>query len=239
MFAVRVDSSALGVALTDLERRQLPFAVSLALNWTANLAQEAVRKHWSSALHLQRRDYILRAVKINKQDRASKSTWTVVLSIDPRTQFLARMEEGDLHTPRSGKYLFKPTESVFKSKVISRSNPLNPKNLHFDANGRGPLRTYLVRPAGKSPLILQRTGKYAEQSERGKDNATGRYVAGQKKRKKRAKSGKAGSRLLYQLVSRSKVPVKLQFSATIRSTAENVWQEQASKAMTQALATAK
>jgi len=225
---VRIDPRAVLGWLSDAQERQLPFAVSLALNRTANKAQAAEREHMKQAFKLRRESFVLRGVKIAKQDRASKSSWRVVIQLaypDDRP-FLDQHEEGGYRTRYTGKRLWQPNPEVFQSKVIGRGNPLHPKNLKLakDKGGRivGENRTFLVR-AKSQVLVLQRVDRrLTKTSARRLRGLTLDNVAvgmGPHTRKTRSISRTGGTRLLYRLVERVRIPADLKFVSTISGSA--------------------
>ena len=58
---------------------QLPYAISLGLNRLAIVGQKGEQGQMQHAFHLRREQFVLRGVKINKTDRATKTSWRVVL----------------------------------------------------------------------------------------------------------------------------------------------------------------
>lgn len=230
MFSIKVNpSSALG-ALNAFEQKQLPYAVSLALNRTANLAQQAERSLMRSVLRLRREEFNLRSIKIRREDRATKGSATVIIGIDSKADYLDRMEDGTPHIAR-GKYLFIPNQDVFGDKIVTPSNPLYPKRLQFvGPRMQGPSRTFLVKIKNNpkySALVLQRVG-----GRQGGKTTKGR------KRKHNA-SGRAQTRVVWFLRNRSQVPVKLRFVSTITGKASEVFPSELRAALGEALRSAR
>lgn len=247
MITVRVDVKAALGALIDAQEKQLPYAVSLALNRLANIAQAAERKHIEDKFTLRKKQFVLQGVKIAKQDRATKSTWRVVISLaypDDR-QFLAPHEKGGAKVRHGGKRLWQPNEEVFKSKIIGRSNPLNPKNLALkqqpDGRIQGKERTFLVRSKGQV-LVLQRVAQRLSKRSSKLSSITLDNVhvgIGPRTKKAKALSRTAGVRLLYRLVSRVPIKAELRFVSTITNTAHAQWPSVARQAMVEAMKGAK
>lgn len=241
MIRINVDPKAALGELSSIELKQLPYAVKTALNRVANQGQKAQQAHMRATLHLRREAWVVRAIKILKEDRATKSSWSVVIQVAPEFQEVAsRLETGDDHVPKWGGRFCIPNAKVFGGKVITAKNQLHPMNLKFVRHGKqmqGNNRTFMVMGNGsqKVPLILQRTGAastgYNHTSQlRGAD---GRFdgqlrTPGQRK-------AKQGVRLLYTLVKRSKVPAKLEFVQTISSSVNANWQAEMGKAMADAM----
>ena len=252
-FRIVLDPMPLVDHLNFAQQRQLPFAVSLALNRVANLAQKAEQTRLQTAFHLRRESFNLQGIYISKADRATKTSWQVTIQIQANRSYLNRMEQGGMKDPTRGHFLWKPNREVFGDDVIMRSNPLHPSNLHFHSpihnKGKGlqlqgDNRTFMVMGNGKykGPLVLQRVAGSAKGAAQrislgakhgaaGRDKATGRITAGASL--KRARQG--GVRLLYTLVSRVTVPAKLEFIDTIGNTVETSWREVLDQAMEDAL----
>jgi hypothetical protein len=234
MIKIQVDPrSALGW-ITQAMEKQIPFAVSKALNQVANLAQAAEREQVKKAFKLRREQFVLRGVKIKKADRASKTSWSVVIRIEyPGIgKFMNLHEPGGEREPHHGGKLWVPNREVFKSKVITRDNALHPKNLkiHKDSTGRmvGAERAFMVRTKGGQLLVLQREDRgltKASKRTMGKltlDNLGGGQGPSTKAQKYSLKRT-GGTRLLYRLVSKVKVPARLEFVSTVRRTVAEQW----------------
>src|SRR5690606_21849287 len=103
--------------LSYLERQQIPFATSLALNETAKRAQGEQRKGMARHFTLRRKQWADRSVKI--QPFSNKRTLAVTLKIDPpggKADIFSKFEDGGTKTPKDGKRLAVPDE-VRRSKV--------------------------------------------------------------------------------------------------------------------------
>lgn len=244
MITFRVNPAAALGWLTDYQQRQLPYAVSLALNRSANKGQEAERSKLRSKFKLRREQFVVRGIKIAKADRATKSSWRVVVAVaypDDR-HFLDDHEEGAQRVRHGGKRLWQPNAEVFKSKVIGRGNPLHPKNLklHKDKGGRivGDQRTFLVRVRGQV-LILQHVDQGLTKASRARlkgltlDNVA--VGMGPHRRKVKAIHRTAGTRLLYRLVDRVRIPARLEFVPTVGGTAAAAFPDELRRAMAEAI----
>ncbi len=245
---VKVDPRAVLGWLSDAQEKQLPFAVSLALNRVANQAQQAERESIKRSFKLRRESFVLKGVKILKQDRATKSSWTVTIQLaypDDR-HFLDQHEVGGYRTRYSGKRLWQPNPDVFSSKIIGRSNPLHPKNLKLakDKSGRivGQERTFLVRSKGRV-LVLQRVDRRLTKpsARRLKGLTLDNVQTGMGPHTKKSKgiNRTGGTRLLYRLVERVRLPARLQFVPTIGGVAQAQFPEALRLALADALRTAR
>ena len=112
---------------------QLPFAMSLGLNRLANVGQAAEQNQMRHAFKLRREQFVVRGVKIEKLDRATKTSWRVIIQLaypDARPFMDLHEPGGDRHR-HGGRYLWQPNQNVFKSRVIGATNPLHPRNLNI------------------------------------------------------------------------------------------------------------
>ena len=242
MLSVRVHPEGALAALATAGG-QFPYIVSVALNRTANIGQEAERKQMRGALHLRREQFVVRGIKIDKADRATKTSWRVVIQLaypDER-HFLDQHEEGGDRVRHGGKRLWQPNQEVFKSKIIGRANPLHPSNLHLhkDKGGRivGDQRTFLVRVRSQV-IILQRVDRRLTKRGSRLSSFTLDNVAvgmGPRTRKEKALHRTAGTRLLYRLVDRVRIPADLKFVPTISQAALDAFPGEFHRAAVEAL----
>ncbi len=183
--------------LTDRARRQVPFAASKALNDTIKQIQAAERAQIEKTFTLRRKQFVLRTVKINRQDFANKRNLRATVRIDPTRDFLAKFERGGVKRPHSGRSIAVPID-VKRGKTGVGSRRLRPKALalraHHTAGGktqyRGEKRTFLVE-RGAFRGIFQRVGRRRRSS----------------------------IRLLYSLVTSVRIPASLRFERTARRVA--------------------
>lgn len=140
--------------------RQIPFATAKAINDTLKQAQEAVRHGIEQRFTLRRPQWVLRTVKINRGDFATKRKLEGKLQIDPNRDVLAKFERGGIKRPQEGRHLAVPIEAKRTgSGVVSRAQL--PKKLEFRQLPGGQIvgrkKTFLVRGVG----IFQRYGRRA------------------------------------------------------------------------------
>lgn len=187
-----VDLSQINEYMSNLQRdRQIPFAISKALNLIATNIQSNIRQDMKSNMNLRREQFNFRMIKITSWAKSNKHS--VEISIDQRAHWLSRMEVGQDHTPFQGKhYLAVPNQAVFKNQIISSRNKLYIKNLSFHQNSKGETvgeqGTFIIKSSSSStPFVVQN------------------LMQG------RGKKRKENTRILYTLVKRTKQPVKLHF----------------------------
>lgn len=146
---------------------QIPYARSVALNRTADRAQEAQRKHQRRAFHVRRPTFVDRAVKIRRGDRASKRRREVIVRIEPpggeeRADILTQHEERHRKRPRSGERLAIPVAARRTGAgVVSKSERLASLQLRrvsrdVSVGPRGVMA--VARPGGRG-FVLKRTGR--------------------------------------------------------------------------------
>jgi hypothetical protein len=247
-FNIRVNTNSLSDGLSYLEKVQIPFAVSLGLNRVANDAQKAEREHITKSFHLRNKAFNLNGIYISKADRATKSSWRVVIQVQADRDYLDRFETGGYKMPSKGRFLWKPNPEVFKGGIIQTGNPLNPHNLHFTRRGgslQGNEQTFMVKTkkTGQT-LVLQRVDRgLSKKSQRtvGKMNLDS-FKGGMgpaEKREKYSLHRNVGIRMLYQLVSRTTIPASLEFVPTITRTVNAQWSVRMQEAMAQAMESAR
>jgi hypothetical protein len=249
MISIHVDTRGVTAMLTRAQD-QLPFAISLGLNRLANAGQAAEQAQMRHVFKLRREQFVVRGVKINKVDRATKTSWRVVIQLaypDSRP-FMDQHEKGGFRTRHGGRFLWQPNQQVFRSKVIAASNPLHPRNLHMHKTDKGQIkgdqRTFMVKTASGQRLVLQREDRRLDKrSARGLKSLTLDNLAGGQgpntKKQKRSIKRTGGTRLLYRLVERVRIPADLRFVSTIEREVAMKQRAIMQDAMHQALRTAR
>ena len=211
---IRVDTKPVQAALGTQMETQIPFAVSLWLNRLANAAQAAIRAHMKEKFHLRHEAFNLKAIYISKADRSTKTSWRVLIQVQERASYLDKFEEGGEKVALGGRrYLAIPNDKVFSDGIVEKGSPLRIKNLHLhkDEYGRviGDQRTFLApfRGAEGSAGIFQRISK---DTRKGSAKSAGT----------KSSTADAGIQLLYKLVSRARIPAKLEFVQTVQDTVD-------------------
>jgi len=236
MIKLLVDSSS-SLAVLGAMSGQLPYAISRALNLTANDAQEAQRQQMRKSFRLKREQFNLRGVYISKSDRADKSTWRVVIQIGQKQDYLAKFEQGGQKLPTAGrKHIAVPNKAVFGGRALKPGDPLRPKNLHLKTTPTGQVkgdqRTFVVAVKGGQKAILQRVDKDAS----GKLSRGARTKGGKKHNRKRRVAGGA-VRVLFWLDTQVPIAPILHWETTMTSTSRRVWPVRFEEAMRYALRT--
>ena len=179
---------------------QLPHAMRLGLNRLANLGQKAEQAQMRKGFHLRREPFVIRGIKILKADRATKTSWSVLIQLayPDNRHFMDLHESGGSRVRHGGRYLWQPNQEVFKSKVISAANALHPSNLHMHRTPGGQIKgdngTFMVKTLSGWRGVIQRITK-------------GKKGKAQKKT--------TNTRTLYRLVARVRIPADLKFVQTI------------------------
>ena len=189
--------------------RQTEYVISKGLNTLANKIQATIRQRIEQKFKLRRRQWILNRVYISKEDRATKTNWSVTIQIKEDNNILSKFEEGGDKVAINGKkYLAIPNDRVFKGKIIRGTDPLRIQNLQLKnvgSNMEGDLGTYLTHDKDTgTPIIAQRIEK----------GMKGRGIS------KRGLNKHFGSRILYTLVKKSKIPARLEFVKTAQEVAD-------------------
>lgn len=232
MISVHVDPSAALARLTVAEERQVPFAMSRALNRLANEAQKEMQAGLKARFHLRREAWNLRGIKISKQDRATKTTWRVIIQVSEQTGYLNKFERGGEKRPVGGHdYLWEPNAKVFKNRILSQGDPLRPKNLHLhrDPHGRviGDNRTFLARTGNAEVpfVVVQRKTRGLTRNSMFKGiSFTTLTLENYGKRGKTLKR-EAGTVTLYKLRKRIPIKAQLEFVPTVKRAVQSRFRE--------------
>lgn len=147
--------------------RQLPFAISTAINETLKDVQTRERARILTRFTIRRRPFAERAVKI--KPFSTKRTLAGVVKIEPpggpsRADIFAKFERGGTKRPRDGQHIAVPIDARrTKSGVVSKTQ--RPKAFRFvrrttrrgKVQARGERRTFII--TNGSPGIYQRVGR--------------------------------------------------------------------------------
>jgi hypothetical protein len=115
-FDLELNTKEVVFALNRLKREQIPFAQSLALNFTLKDAQAEVRKQLPRRFSI-RRPWVPRGVVVKPSNK--RQLWGSIVQRDP---FMARQEFGGQKTPQ-GKAIAVPVGELArlaKTKVLSK-----------------------------------------------------------------------------------------------------------------------
>lgn len=170
MISVKLDADRAISRLSDLELRQLPYAMKLGLNRTAEEVQKAQSAEIGPPDFTIRRPWVQQfAIKIGKGDFATKEKMSVTVHVNPDADFLVKFEEGGTKRPRGGaKGLAIPIEARRnKSDIVQKSQ--RPKAFEFTSASsrvasrttvfKGKNRTFLIQAADGTGAIFQRTSR--------------------------------------------------------------------------------
>lgn len=159
MINIQVDASK---ALSYLQRlsQQAPFATSRALNAVANHAQADIRQGIQQRFTLRRPQFVLNTVKINREDRATKTKLDVTVRIDPERNILAKFEKGGTKQAKDGRHIAIPTTNLRRTKADIVQRTQRPRAL---LGSRGAEKGRIFKTAAG---IFQRIGLRAAQTTR-------------------------------------------------------------------------
>lgn len=139
------------VKLTAAVLRQLPYAANNAITRTAKEAVDAGRQEIAADLTL-RKNFILNRIKILQYSKVSNLT--AIVGLDTKVQgaplILGFLEEGGEKQPLYGSDLAipltgEPARPTFAQSVLTK---FRYKNLRFNANRKGRLKTFIVPNVG-------------------------------------------------------------------------------------------
>lgn len=209
---IRVDTKSLEAKLSALEKTQMPFALSLAVNLTGLDFQKAERERLGRVFTLRRPAFIEKQGVKRLGPAATKRNPSVTYGIDTKADFLTKFEEGKPKTPTRAQAIAMPQQVKRNKKdLITPSN--RPKALIGRLGkkaGAGGVFVLKRRRGSLDPGIYQRILR-----------------------------GGRNLKMLFALEPKVKTPRVLQFEATFKSTVEKRFQINFTEAMRRALATAK
>jgi len=223
------DQSGIAGMISGL-RQQMPFALSLGLNNTANVAQKAVQAKLPAEFDLRAADFITNTIyRKPGQDFATKTNLAATIRVNPARNQLAKFEIGGEKESISGKSLAVP---VFREDspniIIRRGDPLSVAKL-FDA---------IQKRSGKQFKPRRRKGEPKPAPiDQGRvflvKNAKGTFIL------ERQHPGRDGNRVLYWFRKSVPIPASLHFDETALQAALAAWEIEFPKAIDYAMATAK
>lgn len=189
---ITVDTKGLREQMRTVAEDQIPYATMRALNDCATRFQAEQRGHIQDAFTI-RRPWVLQGVKINRDDFATKKKLSVRIHIDGQRDFFDKFERGGVRQPRDGKALAVPI-SVRRSKADVIAKRKRPKAFAFTearsslksrvAIYKGKDRTFMIRKADGTGVILQRKGRGSKRTQL--RTAEGKFMAKGGKERRRA-----------------------------------------------------
>jgi hypothetical protein len=161
---IRVDTTSLTEGMSDLGKRQVPFALSNTLNNVLIDGQKEAVRGIRARFQIRRDSFLQRAVKMQKF--ANRRDLTAQLAVTgPNADVFTQHEDGGTKTPRLARALAIPREvKRTKSQVIGkaqRPRALELKQVGSSGVSKGKRGTFAIRDAQGVGGIFQRTGKGA------------------------------------------------------------------------------
>lgn len=143
---------------------QLPYALSVALNLTANAAQSAVKATLPSEFTLRRASFIENTIyRKPGQDFATKTNLVAAVRVNPGRDFLAKFEVGGEKRSLSGHALAVPIVRIGAPNLIIGRN--DPRSIHrvmaliAEQGGKavGPFKKRTATRAARQSFFILRT----------------------------------------------------------------------------------
>lgn len=163
------DVERLTAELGQMGLRQVPYALSRTINAMLLNIQDVQRAEQRKAFVIRRPTFIERLVKIGRGDFATKDRLVGRVGYQgERSDLLAKFEAGGPKRSPSGAPIWTPLEAQrSKADVITKGN--RPKGLRLRLTSskagvkvyKGDRRTFMIRQADGSGLVLQRLGRRA------------------------------------------------------------------------------
>lgn len=130
--------------------KQAPFALSVALNATANSVQSGVRENLNNRFTLRRKTFVERSIYRDRAtDFATKTRPRAIVRVHPDREFLAQHEDGGTKRPRDGRSIAIPTTAARRTKtdiittanrpraLLDTKNHFRFKDVLYKTTGRG------------------------------------------------------------------------------------------------------
>lgn len=246
--------------LEQIRRDQVPFAISLTVGRLALKTQRGVQAGVAARMMLRRPQFVLRTIKIEKYDFATKrnpTTFRVKIDEDASRDFLAKFEDQGVKESIDPNFpIAIPSSNLRASRAELVPRPMFPKALRL-VESRGTVGTFMS--GGKRKHIFGTLPRREHRTSRGVLQVKGKrgtfildprehmgvktwgvyQRVGADRDVKAYASGKSGIRLLWTFKTRIPIPRTLRFEATARDVIERGFQIEFSQAYAQALATAR
>jgi hypothetical protein len=159
---IKDDSGVRGL-LSGL-RDQIPYAASVALNTTANDAQQAIQAKLPAEFTLRRKEFIERTIYRSRADFAKKDNLVATVRVNPARDFLAKFEDDKVKVAKQHALAVPIVRMGAPAIIISRSDPRYLKRVMalIDAQGGkqvGPFKKRQAKKASKQSFFLLKTKK--------------------------------------------------------------------------------
>lgn len=212
---ITLDTKAVEAQLSALQRTQLPFARSLAINNLGLAFQKAERERLNTIFTLRRKDFVEKQGVKRLGPIATKADPTVTYGMDRKADFLQKFERDRTKLPTKGAgHMLAIPALVRRNKrdIVTAGNRPRALLQRF-ATKKGAGQVFVIeKPKGKlGPGIYQTTGR----------------------------QGKGALKTLFTLKPQVSITPTLAFVETARKTAETQWARIFDDALAQALRTAR
>lgn len=224
---------------TERLSRQVPFAMSRAVNATLKGSQGDVRQTLPGHFTLRRKTFVERTVKITQF--ANKRNIAGVLAIDPTRDFLAKFEDDTVKSGQGGKSLAvpliggaRPAETAIVPKALRlQALQLKPvQGRKGKARLEGLKGTFTITTP-KGTYVIQRTGGFKRQTFTFTDR-DGSQRTGKMKRQRISTT-----RVLYAFKKTVPIQPVLGFDKTARKGIDQRWEQEMRTAFDEAERTAR
>lgn len=208
---IRIDTSKVAQNLDALAAKQIPFALSLAINRLGEQGQQAERQRFAQVFTERRKDFLEREGVKRLGPAATKNNPSVTFGPSARADFLFKFEQGGQRPTRSGSIMIPVDAKRNKKDIVNAAN--RPRALIANKTSKGAGGVFLLTTQrGKlAPGLYQRTGR----------------------------GGRGGVKLLFAREQKAIIPPSLHFVQTFSTIAKNQWATTFDAALKQAIATAK
>lgn len=222
MIGINVDVSQFTAGMSEMEERQVPFAIKNALNAVGLDVQVAERQRLRDVFTIRRPAYADRAIKITFATKQEPYTTVAIQPPGGGSDIFGKFEDQTEKLPLGSHGVAVPIDARRnKADIIVKGQ--RPKDYHLHREGArivGDNGTYIVKLSDGRELLLQR-----------KD-------LGKRAAKKQGRGTNERATLLYIFVPRVRIHPNLQFVPSAEQIVDRMWVQRWGEAFTQAMSTA-
>ena len=185
MIRIKLNADSAISKLTDLQLRQLPYAMKLGLNRTAEEIQSAQRDHLGQVFTIRRPWVLQHGIKIGKGDFATKGKLSVTIMVNPEADFLIKFEDQTVKTPHGRALALAIPIDARRNKADIVQSSQRPRAFQFrNARSSVSTRTTLYQGNNNTFLIQKPDGTGAIFQRMGRARKGGKRAPGQDPRLK-------------------------------------------------------
>lgn len=214
--------------------RQISFAASQALNDVAFEFRDTERRGLAERMTI-RREFVLQGIQVPREGRATRDHLVAEVEVEHKRDFLAKLEEGGVKTPRGGGSLAIPKAARPTPQSLI-PNSLRPLQLQI---AKGTAQGIAFRRKGSK--AFQKLGPFSLRGIRRKNQGLLRsfLIEDVGIFQRIGPGGGSSVRLLYSFTPRAQIPPDLRFYETALDVAHRSFSNHFQRRFLEALRTAR